>query len=122
VSSRAKTISARNPWLIFSHSIRQKNPDRPIILVCDNFSSHFADYVDTTVEELNIHRVALPRYSPDLNPIEQIWKNVKRDLSPRDAPDLDAYRSLICDIFHEYSDQLSFAQSWIDRFLNIQKL
>lgn len=73
-------------------------------------------------EQLDLIRVALPRYSPDLNPIEQIWRCVKRDLSPRDAADLDTYRSLIADIFHSYADQCSFAESWIDRFLDIQKL
>lgn len=73
-------------------------------------------------EQLDLIRVALPRYSPDLNPIEQIWRCVKRDLSPRDAADLDTYRSLIAEIFHSYADQRSFAESWIDRFLNIQKL
>ena len=107
---------------VFSHSIRQQNPDRPIIIVCDNFSSHFANYVDKVVERLNLIRVALPRYSPDLNPIKQIWRCVKRDLSPRDAADLDTYRSLIVDIFHSYADQRNFAESWIDRFLDIQKL
>lgn len=112
----------RSPWPIFSHSIRQKNPDRPIIIVCDNFSSHFAEYIDTVVERLDLTRVALPRYSPDLNPIEQIWKSVKRDLSPLDAPDLETYRSLIHDVFHDYAHRLSFAESWIDRFISIQKL
>jgi len=54
--------------------------------------------------------------------MEQIWKSVKRDLSPRDAANLDTYRGLICDIDHDYSHQLSFAQDWIERFLSIQKL
>jgi transposase len=91
-------------------------------LICDNFSSHFTDHVDKICRDTNIRRVSLPRYSPELNPIEQIWKSVKRDLSPRDAADLDTYRELICDIYHQYADQLSFAKSWIDRFLKIQKL
>ena len=56
----------------FSHRIREKNPERPILIVWDNFSSHFAEYVDTVVNKLDLHRVALPWYSPDLNPIEQI--------------------------------------------------
>jgi putative transposase len=107
---------------IFSQGIRQQNPERPIVIVCDNFSSHFADYVDTVVKQLNLTRVALPRYSPDLNPIEQIWRCVKRDLSPLDAVDLDTYRSLITEIFHSCADQLSFAESWIERSLSIQKL
>ena len=74
------------------------------------------------VEKLNLTRVALPPYSPDLNPIEQIWKSVKRDLSPRDTPDVDTYRSMICDIFHDYASRLSFAEAWAERFLSIQKL
>jgi len=91
-------------------------------LICDNFSSHFTDHVDEICAECNIRRVSLPRYSPNLNPIEQIWKSVKRDLSPLDAKDLDTYRSLICDTYHKYSHKLSFAQSWIERFLSIQNL
>jgi len=90
-------------------------------LICDNFSSHFTDHVDNICREANIRRVSLPRYSPDLNPIEQIWKSVKRDLSPLDAADLDTYRNLICEIYRKYADRLSFAESWIERFLNIQK-
>jgi len=74
------------------------------------------------VETLNIIRVALLPYSPDLNPIEQIWKSVKRDLSPRDTPDLDTYRSMICDVFHDYAGRLSFAEAWVERFLSIQNL
>ena len=107
---------------IFSHTIRANNPNKPIILICDNFSSHFTDHVDDICTQLNIRRVSLPRYSPDLNPIEQIWKSVKRDLSPLDAADLDTYRELIRDTYHKYSHQLSFAKDWIDRFLSIQKL
>lgn len=102
--------------------IRDANPDRPIILVCDNFSSHVAEYIDKLVEQLNITRVALPKYAPDLNPIEQIWKCVRRDLSPLDAADLDEFRQLIAEVYHRYADQLSFAQSWIDRFITLQKL
>lgn len=91
-------------------------------MVCDNFSSHFAKHVDEIVDRLAITRVALPRYSPDLNPIEQIWKCIRRDLSPRDAADLDQFRQLIVASYHRYADRLSFAESWIDRFLNLQKL
>ena len=106
----------------FVERIRNANPDRPIILICDNFSSHFAEYVNSLVEQLGITRGALPKYSPDLNPIEQIWKCVRRDLSPQDADDLDAFRQLIADIYHRHAAKLSFVQSWIDRFLPLQKL
>ncbi|QKY18804.1 transposase (plasmid) [Halorubrum sp. CBA1229] len=70
---------------LLPHKIREKNPDRPIIIVCDNFLSHFSEYINNIVEEIDMTRVALPRYSPDLNPIEQIWWSVNRDLSSLDA-------------------------------------
>jgi transposase len=34
-------------------------------------------------KELNMNLVYLPPYSPDLNPIEYIWKSVKRVLSEK---------------------------------------
>lgn len=91
-------------------------------MICDNFSSHFAVYVDELVEQLNIRRVRLPRYAPDLNPIEQIWNSLKRDLSPRDTPDLDSLHQLITQLFEKHAKRLSFAESWIERFLPVQKL
>lgn len=106
----------------FFEQIRQTNPDRPIILICDNFSSHFANYIDELVEELNIRRVALPKYSPDLNPIEQIWDPLKRALSPRDLPDRETFQNLIEQLFTSYASRLSFAQSWIEQFLDVQKI
>jgi transposase len=97
--------------------IREQNPAGRILLVCDNFSSHFATLVDHVVESLAITRVPLPRYSPDLNPIEPIWNSVHRALSPRDAPDTDAFRDLIRSAYHDYADRMSYAADWIDSFL-----
>ena len=74
------------------------------------------------VNRLNIRRVRLPRYAPDLNPIEQIWKSLKRDLSPRPAPDIDAWEQLIVERFETYAQRLSYAESWIEQFLNVQRL
>jgi ABC-type siderophore export system fused ATPase/permease subunit len=54
-----------------------------------------------------------------VNPIEQICKSVKRDRSPLYAPDLDSYRTLISEVFHDYADRLNFAESWIERFISI---
>ncbi|WP_394327763.1 transposase [Halomicrobium zhouii] len=122
VSPNANRTSPKNPSGSFFDLIREKNPDRPIILICDNFSSHFADYVDNVADRLDIRRVRLPRYAPDLNPIEQVWKTLKRDLSPREASDLETWHRLIVDRFETIAERLSFAESWMDRFLDVQKL
>jgi hypothetical protein len=56
----------------FCRKIWQKNPERLIIIVCDNFSSQFTEYIDNIVIQLDLIYVVLMRYSSDPNPIEQI--------------------------------------------------
>jgi transposase len=52
---------------------------QPIILVVDGSSIHKAnlikEYVASTKGMLELHY--LPPYSPQLNPDEQVWKNIK---------------------------------------------
>lgn len=62
----------------FLHSIRENNPNGEIILVLDNFSSHHAAVTKEAASDLSIRLVFLPPYSTDLNPIEFIWKSIKR--------------------------------------------
>jgi transposase len=55
--------------------------DRPIFLVLDNYSVHRShkvrDFAAAKPERLRLF--FLPAYSPELNPDEWVWKNVKRD-------------------------------------------
>lgn len=66
---------------------------RPIILVVDGHPIHKArlvmDYVESTDGKLELY--FLPPYSPQLNPDEQVWKNIKERVakqSPRDKYEL----------------------------------
>ena len=102
--------------------IREQNPTGQILLVCDNFSSHFANLIDHVVESLAITRVALPAYSPDLNPIEPIWNCVHRELSPRDAADIETFRDRIRTAYRTYAPRLSYAANWIETFLDADRL
>jgi len=52
-------------------------------VILDNFRTHHAKKVREEAEKLNISLVYLPPYSPDLNPIENIWKSVKSAVSER---------------------------------------
>lgn len=58
---------------------------QPIILVVDGHSIHKAklikDYVLATEGKLEL--VYLPPYSPQLNPDEQVWKNVKAEVAKK---------------------------------------
>ena len=65
----------------FLELIRKQNPDKPLCIVLDNARIHHAKAVKIRAEELNIYFIYLPPYSPDLNPIEFGWKDLKRELS-----------------------------------------
>jgi transposase len=57
-----------------------KQTDRPIILIQDGARYHTAKRTKQFIEEhkarLTVHQ--LPTYSPDYNPIEKVWRLVKR--------------------------------------------
>lgn len=55
---------------------------QPIILIEDSVSYHSAKAVQqfcATLKKGRLEKVALPKFSPDCNPIEKLWKNTKRD-------------------------------------------
>ena len=60
---------------------RRANPNKRLVIVLDNFSSHHAIVVRQYATGNNIHLIHLPPYSPDLNLIEQVWQAIKREVS-----------------------------------------
>ena len=61
------------------------------LVVLDNLSSHKSTSAITAVERVGAKMVYLPPYSPDLNPIENIFSKVKqliRGYRPRSWPDI----------------------------------
>ncbi|GFV43932.1 transposable element Tcb1 transposase, partial [Trichonephila clavipes] len=53
------------------------------VLMEDNARPHRADIVDEYLESEEIARMAWPAYSPDLNPIGNIWDALSRAVSSR---------------------------------------
>lgn len=61
---------------------------RPDIVVCDNLQCHKAPGVRAAIEARGAELRFLPPYSPDLNPIEQLFAKLKslvRTAAPRDV-------------------------------------
>jgi putative transposase len=102
----------------FFREIRSNNPERDIVLILDNFRSHRAKDSAKCAEECGIKLIFLPPYSPDLNPIEFIWKSIKRVISRSFIKDLEYMKLIISERFLDYSSRLSFAKSWIEKFLD----
>jgi len=73
--------------------------------------------VRQTAKELGIYFVYLPPYSPNLNPIEFIWKSIKRVLSISFVPNLAEMRRIITESFCRFAECKSYAGYWIEKFI-----
>jgi transposase len=101
----------------FLISVRDRNPLNRICLILDNFPTHKAKSVRKKAQELNIILIYLPPYSPDLNPIEFIWKSIKRILSVNEIENREELTNIVKDTFFGLTLNLSVARTWIPRFL-----
>lgn len=60
---------------IFLEELSQEYPDDLILLCCDGASWHKSD---TLKVPENIELLFIPPYTPEMNPIEQIWKELRK--------------------------------------------
>jgi len=105
-------------FIAFLRRIRDANPERRIVVILDNFRTHHAKRVREEAEKLNISLVYLPPYSPDLNPIENVWKSVKRVISEKSPLNVEELKETIAKAFKKLTESISFAKRWIEKFLD----
>jgi len=76
--------------LAFVRSLAGAPRARPCAIVLDNYSVHHSRVVKDALPDLMaaaIHFCYLPPYSPELNPIESLWRQVKyQDIPERSYP------------------------------------
>jgi len=65
----------------FLQKARDKNPVGRLVIILDNAKIHKSKKVRHFCDHHLIYLLYLPSYSPDLNPIEYVWKDVKRSLA-----------------------------------------
>jgi len=80
------------------------------IVVMDNASPHKVKGVVDAIEEKGAYVLWLPTYSPDLNPVEQMWSKVKSHLRKTKARTLDALYIALKDALDSIS--LSDIKAW----------
>ena len=78
----------------FFENLRKENPTGVILLLIDNYSSHKTDLVKEKAKELNIELCYLPTYSPQLQPIEKVWKANKREIASFKLNSVKDYKDL----------------------------
>lgn len=110
--------SKKEDIIDFLSLIRERNPKGRIVAIIDNFKPHHSPATLMKAAELNISLIYLPPYSPDLNPIEFIWKSLKRQISNTFIYSEMHLKHIVQALFYRFSSALSFARSWIEEFLS----
>jgi transposase len=75
------------------------------VLVMDNLAPHKAEAVRERIEGAGLGLRFLPRYSPDLSPIEPCWSKIKALLRAKEARSVEALDRELPDILAAISAQ-----------------
>jgi transposase len=101
----------------FLRQVRERNPRHHILIILDNSRVHTCIEASMTAWELNISFLHLPYYSPHLNPIEKIWKQIKRIFTPRLLRTKTEMTNIITNEFNIQTKTNSHAKKWIRTIL-----
>ena len=96
--------------------------EKPLNIVLDNARIHTAKIVEEACDILSVNLVFLPPYCPFLSPIEDVWKDVKREIYNSNYDSLDELTNLFKIKFEEKVDSKSYFENWVMKFFgqNIQ--
>ncbi len=73
------------------------------IVIMDNLGSHKGKAVRQAIRDAGAKLIFLPKYSPDLNPIDQVFAKLKHLLRKAAARTPDAVSNAIAEILNAYS-------------------
>ena len=75
------------------------------IVVLDNLGSHKGKAVRAAIRNAGAHLLFLPPYSPDLNPIEQLFAKLKHFLREAAQRTIDSVAAALADILDRFTPQ-----------------
>ena len=73
------------------------------IVILDNLGSHKSKAVRQAIRAVGAHRLFLPPYSPDLNPIEQVFAKLKHWLRMAKARSIPEVHAAVAGILDRYT-------------------
>ena len=91
--------------------------EKRINIVLDNYRVHHAKIVEKACKILNIHLIFLPPYSPFLNPIEDVWRKIKKEIYKSYLKSLDHLKNLFKEAFHETIDDKTLYEEWLETYI-----
>lgn len=99
---------------LFLRELSNRFPDDIVLLCCDGAAWHKSKMLD--IPE-NIVLFYIPPYTPEMNPIEQIWKEIRKlgfrnEVFPSLDKVVDRLRLAICSLFPQLISRIT-ARDWI---------
>lgn len=103
----------------FFEELSKAYPDDYIILVMDNAAWHKS--IKLEIPE-NIERIFIPPYTPEMNPIEQIWAELRKSFANKHFATLhhvlEHLYHAVCNLSHETVKSITGRKWLIDLFQN----
>ena len=75
------------------------------IVIADNLGSHKSRAVRSAIRKVGARLILLPKYSPDLNPIEQVFAKLKHLLRKAAARSREAVSDAIAELLDTYTPE-----------------
>ena len=102
----------------FLDVVRGASGDRKIVMILDNCPAHHSTVVTEHADELNIQLLFLPPFSPQFNPIELIWKTMKRIVSGMFILERYQLVDVVRENFMKEASKTSYLGGWMRIFFN----
>lgn len=97
--------------------ISKLKKEKKIVILVDNYSVHRAELVKKACKILNIEFIYLPTHSPHLNPIEQVWKSIKKHMGNYYFDSIEKMQEIFEKEYYRIVDNESFFENWIKKFI-----
>lgn len=107
------TWMEENQWI--SDELKK---EKRIVMILDNHSANLSNLAKDVAKFLNIKLLHLPSYSPKLNPIEQVWRAMKKKISSIDFGTVENLLTKVKFYYLEYVEEKTFTNKWINKFLS----
>jgi transposase len=91
--------------------------EKRIVIVLDNSSVHIAYLIRIIAKILNIKLIFLPSYSPNLNPIENVWRTLKNELYSKYIESEEFLTERFTKIYYKIIDRPSFTKKWKEDYI-----
>ena len=91
--------------------------EQRICLILDNYSAHKSAFIKKIALHLNITLIFLPPYSPHLNPMEQIWRQMKREIKHYFLESKEFLEELTIKTYNESISGTKVYDKWLETFI-----